>query len=243
VNPCIRIDLAEELAAEKPGARERVLDDVELRAFWKACDRIGYPGGAMLKVLALSCCRLREVALAEWSEFSVIDGVEALSGPVLIVPASRMKGKNGRVDPHTVPITPLMQSIVDALPRFAGNPRFVFSQKAGRSPFSAFGNLKNQVDRLMREELPELAHWTFHDLRRSGRSNLSRLGISADVAERCLAHRVGGIRGVYDKHQFLAEKRCAGEALRPGEPHHQPHRQRQAASHQGRGLGLIFTNP
>jgi hypothetical protein len=42
---------------------------------------------------------------------------------------------------------------------------------------------------------------------------LSRAGVSPDVAERCLAHAIGGVRGVYDRHAYLDEKRQAFEAL------------------------------
>ena len=55
--------------------------------------------------------------------------------------------------------------------------------------------------------------WTIHDLRRTARSLLSRAGVNADVAERCLGHVVGGVRGVYDRHQYQAEMLHAYEAL------------------------------
>jgi hypothetical protein len=55
--------------------------------------------------------------------------------------------------------------------------------------------------------------WTLHDLRRTARSLMSRAGISSDHAERCLGHVIGGVRGVYDRHEFHAEKRHAFEAL------------------------------
>ena len=41
----------------------------------------------------------------------------------------------------------------------------------------------------------------------------SILGISSDHAERCLGHVIGGVRGVYDRHEFHAEKKQAFEAL------------------------------
>jgi integrase len=67
-----------------------------------------------------------------------------------------------------------------------------------------------------RSENPEkitLAHWTFHDLRRTARSLLSRAGIDSDIAERCLAHKIGGVRGVYDRYAYHKEKKRAFEAL------------------------------
>jgi hypothetical protein len=38
---------------------------------------------------------------------------------------------------------------------------------------------------------------------------MSRAGVSADIAERCRAHKFGGVRGVSDRHTDLAEKRDA----------------------------------
>jgi hypothetical protein len=42
---------------------------------------------------------------------------------------------------------------------------------------------------------------------------MSRAGVNADHAERCLGHVIGGVRGVYDRHEYHAEKRAAYEAL------------------------------
>jgi hypothetical protein len=42
---------------------------------------------------------------------------------------------------------------------------------------------------------------------------MSRAGISPDHAERCLGHIIGGVRGVYDRHEYHAEKAAAYEAL------------------------------
>jgi hypothetical protein len=42
---------------------------------------------------------------------------------------------------------------------------------------------------------------------------MSRTGVDADIAERCLGHVIGGVRGVYDRHSFLEEKRPAFEKL------------------------------
>jgi hypothetical protein len=42
---------------------------------------------------------------------------------------------------------------------------------------------------------------------------MSRAGVPTDHAERCLGHVIGGVRGVYDKYEYLPEKRRAFEAL------------------------------
>ena len=67
----------------------------------------------------------------------------------------------------------------------------------------------------LRKENPdaELPRWTLHDLRRTARSLMSRAGVPSDHAERCLGHVLPGIRGTYDRHEYLNEKRYAFEAL------------------------------
>jgi integrase len=72
-----------------------------------------------------------------------------------------------------------------------------------------------------------MQQWQNHDLRRTGRTRMSdaRLGISAEIAERCLAHVPGGVRATYDVHRYRQEKRAALQSwaneldrIRRGEP-------------------------
>jgi len=56
-----------------------------------------------------------------------------------------------------------------------------------------------------------LPEWRLHDLRRTARTGLSKLGVSPDIGEMVLGHAIGGIRGVYDRYGFLPEKRAAIE--------------------------------
>jgi hypothetical protein len=42
---------------------------------------------------------------------------------------------------------------------------------------------------------------------------MSRAGVPTDHAERCLGHVIGGVRGVYDRHAYHAEKARAFEML------------------------------
>jgi len=45
-----------------PPSRERVLTDVEIATFWRACDAVNAPFGALFKFLLITGCRLREAA-------------------------------------------------------------------------------------------------------------------------------------------------------------------------------------
>src|SRR5262249_2426843 len=54
-----------------------------------------------------------------------------------------------------------------------------------------------------------LQPFVVHDLRRVVRSGLSRLKIAEEIREAVLAHARPGIKGVYDQHDYLDEKRDA----------------------------------
>jgi integrase len=173
--------------------RQRVLTDDELRAIWNAAGEIPEPAGTFVKLLMLTAQRRSEVATIEWSE---IDAAAKL----WTVP--EFKYKTDMV--HLVPLARPVLDLLDALPRFNGGP-FALSYSNGQRPMvSNFGAVKSELDRLS-----GVKDWVLHDLRRTVRTNLSKLGINADVAERVLGHLPGGVRSIYDRHDFLNEKRRA----------------------------------
>ncbi len=54
-------------------------------------------------------------------------------------------------------------------------------------------------------------HFTLHDLRRTARTHLAALGVRREVAERCLGHKLRGVEGTYDRHDYFNERRAALE--------------------------------
>ena len=195
---------------------DRTLNDVELLAFWQATGQMEYPYQPIYRLLLLTGLRLNEVADAVWSEF---DQAKA----IWTIPASRMKGKNGKARPHAVPLTPDIRAILDSLPRF-NRGQYLFSTNIGESPVWISHKVKRRLDAAMLGVLQEQARkrgeavnkvklpaWVNHDLRRTLRSHLSELRVSSDVAEAILAHVKPGIRGVYDPYEYFDEKRDALE--------------------------------
>jgi hypothetical protein len=60
-----------------------------------------------------------------------------------------------------------------------------------------------------------LISWSVHDLRRTVATGLQRLGVRLEVTEAVLNHisgSRGGIAGVYQRHDWAAEKRAALDA-------------------------------
>jgi len=58
----------------------------------------------------------------------------------------------------------------------------------------------------VRERLT-VTHWSPHDLRRTGRTMLAKLGCPNEIAELIIGHVRPGIEGVYDLHSYNAERR------------------------------------
>ena len=172
-------------------ARSRILNDEELGSVWRAAADAG-AFGAMLRFLLLTGARRGESGGMTWDE--VEDGAWSL-------PASR--NKTGQ--PLVRPLSKAALAVVDAQPHVVGVP-YVFT--AGQRPLMSTSRMKKQFDAQC-----GVAGWTIHDLRRTARSLLSRCGVNADVAERCLGHVIGGVRGTYDRHQYQAEMLHAYEAL------------------------------
>jgi hypothetical protein len=90
----------------------------------------------------------------------------------------------------------------------SGSP-YVFCR--GRNPFKGFARFKEAIDKLT----GPIAHWTLHDLRRTGASAMPRLGVSLPTTERILNHVSGsfsGIVSVYQTYNYEPEMRKALEA-------------------------------
>jgi integrase len=56
-----------------------------------------------------------------------------------------------------------------------------------------------------------LAHFTPHDLRRTAASHMTRIGVPRLHVEKVLNHSTGDIAEVYDRHDYLPEKKAALE--------------------------------
>jgi integrase len=217
-------------------ARDRFLKGDEVPAFWRAAARMPYPAGPVYQLLVLTGLRLGEVSDANWSEFApvIVRAIRQSNGKPIdwskfdqrqltwTIPSARMKGRTGKARAHVVPLTPDMLKILETLPVFVGGGSFLFSRNAGRTPAVMSTEIKADLDRRMLRTLRALARrhgddpaavrlkpWVNHDLRRTVRSGLSQLKIAEEIREAVLAHTRGGIKGVYDQHDYLDEKRDA----------------------------------
>ena len=135
------------------------------------------------------------------------------------IPPARTKAARAQV----VPLSPLARAVLSALRRLNGSALFFTTD--GRVPISGWSKSKAALDIRMlaaikiemeaRGDNPDDARipdWRLHDLRRTAASGIARLGYPVHVIEAILNHKSGvlsGVAGVYNRHDYLDEKRKA----------------------------------
>jgi len=155
---------------------------------WTGAQALGYPFGPLVQILMLTGQRVGEVAGMRWIDVDLKSGIWT---------QATAKG-----DPQVLPLPDAAVNLIEAQPRVG---EYVFATRGDR-PVSGFSKAKARLD-----ELCGVQGWRLHDLRRTVRTNLPRVGVDPDTAERVLGHRLRGVRGVYDRWSYADEK---GAALR-----------------------------
>jgi integrase len=172
-------------------SRDRVLTDEELAAVILAARRMAPPYGLIVEFLALTGQRREEVAQLKWDEL----GEETRTWTI---PGSRTKNKKAHMVHLSEPAWKVIQTC-------SGEP-YVFGTARGKR-FQRFGREKRAIDKLC-----GVAGWRLHDLRRTIVSGMARLGIPPHVADKILNHQAGtisGVAAVYQRHDFLTERKEA----------------------------------
>jgi integrase len=221
--------VSEELIAKSPSTgikmptalfeRDRALSDEEIRIFWQACDKIGWPFGPLFQLLLLTAQRRDELAQATWPEFELDPDM-----CLWAIPPERTK--NNRA--HLVHLAPLAIELLEALPRI-GKRGYVFS--TGRHGDTAVSGWSHAAERLA-TAMAELCgqqlagagqdkaaatvqHFTVHDLRRTAATGMAAIGIAPHVVDKILNHasgRISGVAKIYNRFEYLPERKAALEA-------------------------------
>jgi integrase len=192
-----RTPIARGMSKPKAKGRDRTLSDDELRQLWATAEGTF---GRYLRFLLLTAVRRNEAA-------NMVRG--EIVGDLWTIPAQRMKGK---VE-HVVPLSKAALALITMQAPTPTHDAYV--RVSSLTPpdliFPGLGSLA-RLKAAFDARVP-IAPWRLHDLRRTASTLMTRAGVNADVVERCLAHTIGGVRGIYNRHDYLAEKRQAFERL------------------------------
>jgi integrase len=172
--------------------RERVLSDSEIKAIWAAC--LDDDLGRIVKLLLLTGGRRDEIAALRWDEIDLETGL-------LTLPAERVKNRRT----FTLTLPGLALNILRSVARRDGP--CVFGDP--RHGFTGWSAAKRKLDTRLAAAGTPLPHWTVHDLRRSMRTGLGRLGVPPHIAELAINHVKSGIVAVYDRYTYESEVAAA----------------------------------
>ena len=174
--------------------RDRQLNDETNCGVIVAARQIGGPYDGIVELLALTGQRREEAARCVWEEIDFHSRTWTLPN---------LRTKNAK--PHSVHVS---HQAIAVLSQAKMQGKLVFSV-AGTHSFQDFSNAKREVD-----ALSGVNGWRLHDLRRTCVSGMAGLGVAPHVADKILNHQSGSISGVaavYQRHQFLAERKEALE--------------------------------
>ena len=191
-NPCRGL---ERPAPERQ--RERVLNDRELRAVWRALEGEGGQVAGLFQLYLLTAQRDGELRTMAWADVDLDAGW-------WIVPGER--SKNGHA--HRVPLSALAVGVLRALPRTRAS-RWVFPTPR-QSATGHRARIYKAVHRLRRAS--GVTDFTPHDLRRTAASGMTSMGIPRLTVAKLLNHAERGVTAVYDRYGYDREKREALEA-------------------------------
>jgi integrase len=189
--------------AEGIEPRDRVLAPEELKAIWKQCREDDF--GRIVRLLLLTACRRDEIGGLSWPELDLETGK-------MLLPKERTK--SGR--PLALTLPDAARSILKAAPRRAGRDLVFGGGKAGFSAWSY--SILSLNSRIIEASGRALAPWRIHDLRRTVRTGMGKIGVKPHIAELVLNHtgHKAGIGGVYDHYDYEPE---ITEALAKWEQH------------------------
>lgn len=170
---------------ERPG---RALADWELPELWKAADAQGWPFAAYLQMLLLLGQRRTETALMAWSDVDLDNGVWTVPPAIT---------KSGR--PHKIPL-PVQAGAILRTHKRAVRADLVFPGRRNQ-PLTGWSKRLPPVYKLT--TAAGMAPWTPHDLRRTVRTGLGRLGVDRVVAELLIDHAISDeLAQIYDRGDY-----------------------------------------
>lgn len=196
------------------GSRNRFLSDYEIGVFFRALDQCPTFLNGPLETILYMGHRRNEAVEAQWLEFDFGKGVWSIEG-------DRTKTNQPLVLGMPVEMTALFKK----QKAISGNGTYVWPAVRPQNgeepkPINTFTKCVNKLNDKTKEiaeaEGKTMAPWTIHDLRRTLSSGMNALMgpddqplINSDIVERVLNHTLGGVRGIYNRHAYFAEKKAA----------------------------------
>lgn len=205
VNPTYGIEL-DAIVGKQPQVRKRLmLTEEELRALLPDVDsKIGRENGLMLRILLATCVRTSELVKAR-KEF--ID----LKRGVWVVPDENTKTRMG----FLVPLAPPVVAWMEELWALSGDSYWLLpARHAGRRKKHGDIHIErrtllNALNNAFEGSRFSVRRFTPHDTRSTAKGHMRNMGVTREISELALNHKMRGIEGIYDVREDIPERREA----------------------------------
>ncbi|MFX8860022.1 tyrosine-type recombinase/integrase [Acinetobacter baumannii] len=158
----------------------------DIRAYPSRVTSIG------LQLLSMLACRPTELREATWDEFNLEKGLWT-------IPSNRMKK---RIE-HTIPLPTQALILLNELKSYSGKSAYLFKSRSDSNrPVS--NNTFNKALKSMGYQGKQ----TPHGFRHIFSTELREQGFARDHVEAALAHKVGGVEGVYNKALYVEPRKA-----------------------------------
>lgn len=194
------------------GERTRNLNDYEIGLLFRALTEVDTEMNDVIVLMLYLGVRRSEAFKMAWAELDELD-----TKGLWLIPRSRTKNNLDFV----VPLPAEMVQLLKEQRKKSGNGKLVWPNRSNPdNPMSGFSKMLNRIRKKM-EELAkkdgrEVEHWSIHDLRRTLSSGMNGLHdendeplIRPDIVERVINHKIGGVAGIYNRYEYMSDKRKA----------------------------------
>jgi integrase len=206
-NPAADFELLDAGGEERPRDRWLTLDELRrLARAMRKTPNFGRENELAVWLLLALCVRKMELLSARWETVDLYNGVWTLS---------KEQTKTGAA--IRIPLAePVREWLREAKVLSFGKPqvfpaRRLVQRRLGAVRRNRFEHVSPDTLNvaLKRLQLPDIEHFTVHDMRRTARTHLAGMGVDRFIAERSLNHKVGNVEGIYDRHDYFAERHAA----------------------------------
>ncbi len=117
-----------------------------------------------------------------------------------------------------IPLAPSVVTWFEKLLTLGGGSEYVLParssarvERMGGDAHLSKDAIREAIDFWIDNHKPNIRRFTPHDLRSTMKSQMRKLGVARDISEMCLNHKLAGVEGIYDQHNYFAERRAALE--------------------------------
>ena len=181
--------------------RERVLTPREIKLFFNTLEETqsDFALKKAVKFILLTMVRKGELVNATWDEVD-------FKNKVWTIPAERMKAKRA----HNVYLSEQALDLIIAFQIYSeGSPYLLPGRINRRQPIanSSLNRVIANCIKFINKDEQRIDDFTVHDLRRTGSTLLHEMGFNSDWIEKSLAHEQQGVRAVYNKAEYAAQRK------------------------------------